>query len=325
MSFLEELTFKCILCDSSVLSVTSHYLGEYYQWKCENCGPWGAHSSLYGGKLGLKISATERKKLKFLVYENHLKKANSPVPTFTLKHGEASDSTDDVWLISKGEFLSRYPKKPLEYFDRALENIGRLIPDPTSSTDIGPKIHLALFSESNTEGTMLRHLSELGYISIEDADTHDTYGKISILPKGWARLQDIETPGKNSVQAFVAMWFDKSQDEFFEKGLRPAIEKDGGITAHRIDRKDHNNKIDDEIVAEIKRSKYLVADFTGHRGGVYFEAGLALGLGLPVIWCCHEDHIKDAHFDTRQYNHITYKTPAELKTKLLNRIRATIT
>ena len=34
----------------------------------------------------------------------------------------------------------------------------------------------------------------------------------------------------------------------------------------------------------------VVADFTGHRGGVYFEAGFARGLGIPVVWTCHKEY-----------------------------------
>jgi hypothetical protein len=55
----------------------------------------------------------------------------------------------------------------------------------------------------------------------------------------------------------------------------------------------HNNKIDDEIVAEIRRSKFLLADFTCEkekvRGGVYFEAGFGMRLGIPVIWTVAKD------------------------------------
>ncbi|MGO4195686.1 hypothetical protein AB4Z13_10000, partial [Rhizobium sp. YAF28] len=103
-----------------------------------------------------------------------------------------------------------------------------------------------------------------------------------------------------------------------------------------IDQKEHSNKIDDEIIAEIRRSKFLIADFTcglvgsGEgitaipRGGVYYEAGFAQGLGIPVIWCCREDHINHVHFDTRQFNHITWKTPEELREKLKNRISAVL-
>lgn len=90
------------------------------------------------------------------------------------------------------------------------------------------------------------------------------------------------------------------------------------------DRLEHNEKIDDTIVAEIKRSGLMVADFTGHRGGVYFEAGLARGLGIPVIWTCHADDLEDLHFDTRQFNHIEWKTPKDLREKLELRILATV-
>jgi len=60
------------------------------------------------------------------------------------------------------------------------------------------------------------------------------------------------------------------------------------------------------------------------RGGVYFEAGFAMGLGIPVIWTVRKDQIEQVHFDTRQYNHIVYDSPEDLKQKLCNRIRATI-
>lgn len=71
-----------------------------------------------------------------------------------------------------------------------------------------------------------------------------------------------------------------------------------------------------------------MADFThgdgGVRGGVYFEAGFALGLNIPVIYMCKDDQIDNVHFDTRQYNHILWKDAKELKEKLSNRISATI-
>jgi hypothetical protein len=65
-----------------------------------------------------------------------------------------------------------------------------------------------------------------------------------------------------------------------------------------------------------------VADFTGHRGGVYFEAGFALGMNLPVIWTCRQDCLPDLHFDIRQFNCIDWKTPEDLAGRLQNRIEA---
>ncbi|MHC4124718.1 MAG: nucleoside 2-deoxyribosyltransferase, partial [Planctomycetota bacterium] len=60
------------------------------------------------------------------------------------------------------------------------------------------------------------------------------------------------------------------------------------------------------------------------RGGVYFEAGFAKGLGREVIFTVKEDDVEKLHFDTRQYNHIVYDSPEDLYEKLYNRICATI-
>ncbi len=57
---------------------------------------------------------------------------------------------------------------------------------------------------------------------------------------------------------------------------------------------------------------------------VYFEGGYAMGMGLPVIWTCHKDHIKTAHFDTNHLNHIVWDDVGEFRTSLANRILATI-
>jgi nucleoside 2-deoxyribosyltransferase len=68
----------------------------------------------------------------------------------------------------------------------------------------------------------------------------------------------------------------------------------------------------------------VVAEFSGDRGGVYFEAGFAMGLGLPVVWVVRDDELKKVHFDTNHFNHITWSTVEELRTKLQRRIEATI-
>ena len=59
-------------------------------------------------------------------------------------------------------------------------------------------------------------------------------------------------------------------------------------------------------------------------GGVYYEAGFAHGLDIPVIFCCRKDVLEKVHFDTRQYNHIVWEKPEELREKLANRIAAVI-
>lgn len=173
-------------------------------------------------------------------------------------------------------------------------------------------------------------------------DVLDDAGLIKGIPgsriltaAGLERLARNERLAASADQAFVAMWFADETNEAFEKGIEPGL-AEVGFRAFRIDRKEHANKIDDEIVAEIRRSRFLVADFTCGttnsagvetaiaRGGVYYEAGLAQGLGLPVIWTVRQDQVGLVHFDTRQFNHITWSTPEELQEKLARRVAAVI-
>jgi nucleoside 2-deoxyribosyltransferase len=149
-------------------------------------------------------------------------------------------------------------------------------------------------------------------------------GFYSITPKGWSQIEALRHGDIKSDRGFVAMWFDKSMDAA-DVTIGAAI-REAGYRAVRLDRHEHNNRIDDEILAGIRRSKFVVADLTGQRGGVYFEAGFALGLGIPVIWLCRKDDMAKIHFDNRQYNFILWEEGklAELSKALQNRIEATI-
>jgi nucleoside 2-deoxyribosyltransferase len=119
------------------------------------------------------------------------------------------------------------------------------------------------------------------------------------------------------------MWFDSNLDDAWRIGFKPALEA-CNLKPVRIDLEEHNEKICDLIMLRIRQSGLVVADFTGQRGGVYFESGFAMGLGIPVIRTCQKGQENQLHFDTRQYNHILWNSPADLKDKLENRIRATV-
>ena len=171
---------------------------------------------------------------------------------------------------------------------------------------------------------LLEYLQERGWIE------YNSNLELCVLTvEGYARLAELEKVATNSSQAFVAMWFDDSMKEVYEIGIRPGIE-DAGYEVRRIDRVEHINKIDDEIIAEIRRSRFVVADFThgdtGARGGVYYEAGFAHGLNIPVIFTCRKDVLEDIHFDTRQYNHIPWEPDklVEFRKALSDRISAVI-
>ena len=57
---------------------------------------------------------------------------------------------------------------------------------------------------------------------------------------------------------------------------------------------------------------------------MYYEAGFAHGLDLPVIFTCRDDAVETLHFDTNHYSHIVWSDPMDLREKLKNRILAVI-
>jgi len=125
--------------------------------------------------------------------------------------------------------------------------------------------------------------------------------------------------GENQ-QVFVAMWFDNSMVKALECGIEPAI-RAAGYDPLRIDRKRYLGPVADEILAEIRKSKFVVADLTGRPecgapGGVYYEAGFAHALDIPVTYTCHKDRKDTVHFDVNHLYRIEWENPKDLKTKL---------
>ena len=148
-------------------------------------------------------------------------------------------------------------------------------------------------------------------------------GSCAVTAKGLLAAEALGASGSGSPQGFVAMWFDDSMSDAWLSGFEPGIHA-AGYQPRRIDEKDYVGGISDEIMAEIRRSRFVVADYTGQRNGVYFEAGFALGLGLTVIPTCRAAEIDKLHFDIKHLNTLGWKTPAELADGLNRRIRAVI-
>jgi nucleoside 2-deoxyribosyltransferase len=158
---------------------------------------------------------------------------------------------------------------------------------------------------------------------LELGKTLDYQRQVIISPSGWDYLEEKASKINEKTQAFVAMSFSEEMKPIWENALKEAI-TEAGYKAYRIDAEPHIDRIDAKIVTEIKNSRFLVADVTQQKHGVYFEAGYALGLGLPVIWCVRKDDLENVHFDTRQYNHIVWESEEQLREQLYNVICAVV-
>lgn len=209
----------------------------------------------------------------------------------------------------------------VDQFDLALKTICEMCPmiGEPSRFDCESDWPLLMVESPRAAYFIGRELGAAGYLA---PDSYREFGPpFSPTWKAYVRLQEIQSSGRSSEIGFVAMSF---ADEFlpvWNQVIKPGI-NDAGYREFRVDQKEHNNRIDDEIIANIRRCRFLVADFTGQRNGVYFEAGMALGLGRNVIWMCSEDDRHNLHFDTRQFNHILYSDFEQAKRALTNRIVA---
>jgi nucleoside 2-deoxyribosyltransferase len=149
--------------------------------------------------------------------------------------------------------------------------------------------------------------------------------KLALTYEGLNYLSELETEGHLSKNCFVAMSFDPSR-QLYREAIETAIHN-AGYQPVLIDTRhiDSDKTINDRIIAEVRACKFCVADFTGQRNGVYFEAGFALGLGKPIIYACeYNDFKENSHFDLKPFQHILYNDVQELGEQLKAKIDAWI-
>lgn len=212
------------------------------------------------------------------------------------------------------------PQGPLERIDRIVLYVLRKMTTDDATVTISPDSDYSVaYARTAPEFEFLiERAVELEYIEL--ASGGDQY---RLRLKGWEHASQLARAQIRSSQAFVAMSFSPGLSSVYYNAIKPAL-KHCGYLPLRVDQVEYNDKIDDRIVADIRSSGIMVADFTEHKAGVYFESGFAMGLGLEVIRTCRDTDLRDTHFDTRQYNHIVWKDEADLKDKLIARIQATV-
>jgi len=295
---------KCPLCSKNIEITNADIETDNFNVKCETCGKFKIKKETVELEDGVKKYEYKKYILSGITRQRSDDGIETEITNSNIKQ-----------LIDSASI----PGDLLEAIDRVLFYIQGKTSDYSDKVKIlyDTDYPIAFSKNRNEFQFILMRLVEIGYLHI--------YEKVNfrITIEGWKYLVEKRKEKRDSSQAFVAMNFNSEFDSLYDEGMKKALEETG-YKSIRVDREHHNEKIDDYIVAEIRKSGLLVADVTGNRSGVYFEAGFAMGLGIPVIWTCREDFIDEVHFDTRQYNHILWSTLEELKQKLIERIEATL-
>lgn len=110
---------------------------------------------------------------------------------------------------------------------------------------------------------------------------------------------------EKQLTAFVIMPFDEGFEEIYQNAIVTTLQK-VGFAVSRADDVGNAQNILKDIVHGIAESDLIIADLTGSNPNVYYELGLAHGLGKAVILLTQD--IQDLPFDLRSYRVIHYTT-----------------
>lgn len=294
---------SCIVCGVNVIPVAdaTHVIG------CPVCGPYRVSGTIFAAGISDdRVPHDKRYVLSAWIRDRY-------------RHNEAPPqlTTENVKTI-----VANAPEyTPEERLRRLLVNIGKQVGKPGVAFQANQVT--AADAWARDAGEVKEYLRWLD----RDELTIPVGGNAAqrhLTRKGWQEFDRLTRATEiASRRAFVAMWFDDSMDSAWTDGLRAAI-VEAGFTAYRIKEDIHDEKIDARIITAIRESRFVVADVTGARPAVYYEAGYAEGLGKPVIWTCRRANQADMNFDTRQYLHILWNDPADLRAKLTPVIKARI-
>jgi hypothetical protein len=255
----------------------------------------------------------------FFIYLKKLKtpsvaEKGNKILTFLSEKYPMAGMKIEMSVAPLSEFFSKKSKNHLEMNENILEKV---------------KNTAHLLSVSWTQ-----HHHELQYILkkyLEDSQHFILFegNNVMITPAGWAHVEQMKKSNLNSDLAFVAIEFSKDLlkycDEYIFEGISLA-----GYKPERADKKEHNDLIGDKIASLIRQSRFIVADFTNNNRGVYYEAGFARGLGIPVICLCRKEDFESddskVHFDIQHYDFLLWEEGKGemLVLRLQSRIEATI-
>ena len=310
---------KCIICETD--AIKSHING-VFDYECPNCGKFCVSHDFEDRDVDIHEKIAKHLLSGYIREQNEYGKEDTLI------------SNKNVFDILSSPIIPKSIEEKEQKFLLALERRTKYLSQPVKD---GVIFSSAIsYSYNDNEAKAIRR-SLVGKGMIKSSG--NSSGGCALTYSGLKEAQKLKLAVSNSAFAFVAMWFnDEEMKGAYESAIKPAVQiaTEGQLTASRVDNKEHNNDITDEIIAGIKDSRFVIADMTGYRGGVYYEAGFARGLGKPVILTCRKDWFdgetdcngkvmkEKIHFDINHLNVIVWNTLDELKERLISRIKATV-
>lgn len=289
----------CPLCDGP----GCHFEGfwGFTNVDCPRCGKYQLDDSY--GEAGLpRLSARERAVLAILA-----RRRTDTDPSTLLQI--AWTSAPELISSYRQPDVARRRQRLLEHFAQESKDAGDHV-----SFDAEALVARLECTSADAVTFLLETLEASGLVKRNDQ------ARVVVTADGW---QAVSLGGTGvSGTCFIAMSFAEEHNP-----VRDAIERAvvrAQLNPLRVDRVEHNGNINEFILTKIREAEVMVADFTDHRAGVYYEAGFAFGLGRQVVYTCRKDHFEKTHFDTRAINHIVWDSLDELEARLVVRLQNTV-
>jgi hypothetical protein len=246
------------------------------------------------------------------------------------KWGKTPAFPDDIegppgkWFQNLEHF--GFPQTVNEKMDALLKSYADIVKDEIKKP---VKIHLYPELTSDVAAKNIAEVKSLSELLYERDFIHLDDDTVKLGVKGWDRIDELRKSIGYTSSAFIAMWYHPCTAKYRDATI--AAVTHCGYKPLIVDQPEFNGFIMDQVTSSIRQSRFVVTDLTcrpeefdaknkvinGVRGGVYWEAGFAYGMGKPVILTCENtDEAKNRrHFDVEQYKTIFW-TSDELNTEI---------
>ena len=305
---------SCLVCQRPVRAPEPSQ--DQVVWDCPGCGFFSVPAALQGPvDAALREDAGLRPRLSRVLRlaadgsgEGHVE---------PLLSGSAGPGELGTLLRDRASIVP-FPRTVAEKLDVALLRIAAL---SSGLGDVVALDGLAAFGArlgllTDAREQYLGELSSRGLVYYNPVSTNLSKAW-ALTASGWARVEALQNGLPDSTLVFLALSnryvADGEPADPLAEGpkLRDAIAAalPAPLSAYRVENDHSAVDITDEIVANIRRARFVVADLTCARPNVYFEAGLAMGLGKPVVFTRRAG--ETAHFDVAAYKIIEW-APGDL-------------
>lgn len=167
---------------------------------------------------------------------------------------------------------------------------------------------------TSSDENLIKVIEEAQHLQLIESHLSGPLGlsQLELKLKGWERFKTLQKRTSSSKQIFMAMEFNEEAKNFVNTHLKPLTKEMGFELKLLNEIINEKSLIDDKLRVEIKKSRLLICDLSHGNQGAYWESGYAEGLGIHVLYICHQNVLnsrskaKRPHFDVNHQEIFTW-------------------